>query len=177
MKKSALMQIDPFAKPVLELQFYVQSDYIMNFTKDSERDYTLGLVSIYNNFINSGEMAQKVIEDAKLSINIEDFRELLTVSLSENVISISISYIDAEKLDDISDAIESFLQQKESEVQDVGSHKLELIEESKTVVVDTALVEKKNSIANNITTQKTQLDSLKAGFSAEQLALFQMGER
>ncbi len=173
-QKSALMQIDPFEKPVLEQQYYVQSDYIVNYTKDSERDYTLELVSIYNNYINSGEMAQKVIEDANLSINEEDFRELLSVTLSESVISISVSYVDVEKLNDISDVIKSFLQQKESEVQNVGAHTLKLIEESQSMVVDSALVEKKNTIASNITALKTQLKSLKTGMSASQLALFEL---
>ncbi len=152
----------------------MQSDYIVNYTKDSERDYTLELVSIYNNYINSGEMAQKVIEDANLSINEEDFRELLSVTLSESVISISVSYVDVEKLNDISDVIKSFLQQKESEVQNVGAHTLKLIEESQSMVVDSALVEKKNTIASNITALKTQLKSLKTGMSASQLALFEL---
>ncbi len=173
-KKSALMQIDPYEKPVLEQQYYVQSDYIVNYTKDSERDYTSELISIYYNYINSGEMARKVIEDAELSINEKDFRELLNVSSSGSTISISVSYVDAQKLNDISDVIKSFLQQKEPEVQSVGSHTLKLIEESQSVVVDTALVEKKNTIANNVTSLKTQIDSLKAGMSAEQLMLFEL---
>ena len=37
-QKSALMQIDPYEKHMLELQYYVKSDYIINYTKDRERN-------------------------------------------------------------------------------------------------------------------------------------------
>lgn len=173
-EKSSIMQIDPYAKPVLELQYYVQSDYIINYTKDSERDYTLELVSMYSNYINSGEMAQRVIEDAGLSITTEDFRELLSVSSNESTIFISISYADVGKLNQISESVKNFLQEKQPELQDIGSHTLKLIDESQNVVVDTALAEKKNTIANNVTTLETQLKNLKASMSTEQITLFDL---
>ena len=82
MEKSLLMQMDPYQKPVQELQYYVKSDYIINYTKDRERDYTTEVASLYRNYIVGGEMAQKVIDSAGLSINKEDLGELLQVTPS-----------------------------------------------------------------------------------------------
>lgn len=173
-QKSALMQIDPYEKHVLELQYYVKSDYIINYTKDSERDYTSELTSIYCNYISSGELAQKVIDESNLSITQEDFRELLSVSQSSNTIYITISYADTNKLEAICEVLKDFLKQKEPELQEIGSHSLKLIEESQNVVVDSALIEKKNSIFSSIASLNSQLDALKAGMSSEQQTILEL---
>lgn len=173
-QKSALMQIDPYEKNVLELQYYVKSDYIINYTKDRERDYTSELTSIYCNYINSGEMAQKIIDESDLSITQEDFRELLSVSQASNTIYITISFADTDKLEVICEVLKNYLQQKEPELQKIGSHSLNLIEESQNVIVDSSLIEKKNSIYSNITSLNSQLDTLKAGMSSEQQAILEV---
>ena len=56
---SALMQINPYEKPVMELQYYVESDYTYNYTQDNQTDYTGDLMSLYYNYIRSGEMSNK----------------------------------------------------------------------------------------------------------------------
>ncbi len=172
METSVLMQIDPYAKPIVQLQYYVESDYIINYTKDSKRDYTNDVTSMYCNYINSGDMAQKVIEEAGLSVSKEGFTELIQVSQNSGTIYISISYTDAGKLTDISNVVKSLLQQKSSEMQKLGSHTLEVINESQNVVVDSALVERRENIANSIITLKSQLQNLKNGMSNEQKAIF-----
>lgn len=173
-QKSALMQIDPYKKHVLELQYYVKSDYIINYTKDHERDYTSELTSIYCNYIISGEIAQKVIDEAGLTITKEDFQELLSVSQNSSTIYITISFADTAKLEGMGEVLKKILQQKEPELQKIGSHNLELIEESQNVVVDSALIEKKNTIYSNITTLNSQLDTLKAAMSPEQQAILEL---
>ncbi len=176
--KSAIMKMDPYAKPVLELQYYVQSDYIINYTEDKEHDYTLELISMYCNYIGSGEMTKKVIEELSLPISQEDFAELVTVSgprgNDSGTIFFTISYADSESLEKISDVVKSLLDQKSSEFQKIGSHKLNLINESQNIVVDSTLADKKNNIYNNITTLELQLKTAKAGLSENQKILFDL---
>lgn len=173
MEKSPLMQMDPYEKPVLELQYYVKSDYIINYTKDSERDYTNEVASLLRNYIVGGDMAQKVIDEAGLSINKEDFGELLQVTQSadQGTFYISISYADTEKLREISDVVKSLLEQKSTELQKVGSHSLELISESQNVIVDTTLIDRKANMATSMSTLKTQLQTMKSSMTAQQTAI------
>lgn len=173
MEKSALMQIDPYEKPVVELQYYVESDYIINYTKDSKRDYTNEVTSLYCNYINSGEMAQKVIDEAGLSVSKEDFRELVDVTQNAGTINISICYLDAGKLMDISNVVKSLLQQKSTELQKIGSHTLEIINESQNVIVDSTLIDRKGTMANSVTSLKSQLQTIKKDMSNEQLTVFE----
>ena len=96
----------------------------------------------------------------------------MQVSQISETLYISFSYQDTDKLQDISNVIKSLLEQKSSELQEVGSHKLELISESQNMIVDSTLIEKKNNMASNVSTLKTQLQTLKAGMTPEQLAVF-----
>lgn len=175
MEKSPLMQINPYQKPVQELQYYVKSDYIINYTKDRERDYTTEVASLYRNYIMGGEMVQKVIDSAGLSINKEDLGELLQVTPSseQGTFYINISYADTEKLQEISDIVKSLLEQKSTELQKVGSHSLELISESQNVVVDTTLIDRKSNMATSMTTLKTQLQTMKTAMTPQQTAIFE----
>lgn len=169
LSSSALMQIDPYEKPVVELQYYVQSDYTYNYTKDNQNDYTGDLMSLYYDYVKSGEMSQKVIETAELSITQADFSELCTVSQSGRSMTVMFAWEEEKKLKEISDFIKSELSLKEAEFQEVGSHKLKLLRESRNVIADTELADKKNTILNNIATITTQLNNSKLAMSDQQL--------
>lgn len=166
---SVLMQIDPYEKHTVELQYYVESDYVFNYTEDNQMNYTDAVTAMYCNYIRSGEMSRKVIDDADLSITQEDFSELLTVEPDETSIYITIGYPDQEKLEAVAGAVKSLLSQKEPELQQIGPHKLKLVGESQNVVIDKGLIERKNTISNNITSLNTQLKTLKAEMTEQQL--------
>ena len=167
-----LMQLDPYEKPVLELQYYVESDYIVNYTKDRERDYTSELTSMYYNYINGGELSQEIVKDAGLSISQSEFHEMMSVGRADNNLTITVSYADMGALETISGIIKSAMQQKESALQEVGSHKLKLIDESQNIVVDTTLLEKKNSVFNSITSLTNMINNLKTEMTSKQIRLF-----
>lgn len=175
LNESALMQIDPYKKPIVELQYYVESDYTYNYTQDNQNDYTGNLMSLYYNYIRSGEMSSKLIKAINLSISQADFSELCSVAQSGSTMVVTFTWVDEKKLDEISEFIKSQLLEKESEFQEVGSHKLKLLRESKNIVADVDLAEKKNTLSNNIGYINTQLSNLKANMSEEQLNLLRNG--
>ncbi len=171
-KKSALMQMDPYEKPIVKLQYYIKSDYIINYTEDSLRDYTSEVTSMYCAYLTSGEVLQQIIDEAGLSVSREDMGELLTVINQGSTIDISISYLDTEKLEEISSVVKKLLGEKSPEYQQIGSHTLELIDESQNVIVDMELLDKKSSISSTLSTLKTQLNNLKSDMTGAQLKIF-----
>lgn len=173
--ESVLMQIDPYKKPVIELQYYVKSDYTYNYTEDNQIDYTGDLMSLYYNYIKSGEMSNELIEAVKLPITQPDVSELCSVWQSGSTMIVMFTWADEKKLEDVSKFIKSKLLEKEPEFQEVGSHELKLLRESKNVIADTDLAERKNAFSNNIASINMQLTNLKAGMSEEQLKLLQNG--
>lgn len=170
---AALMQIDPYAKPIIEMQYYVDSDYVINYTKDSKHDYTDDITAMYCTYIRSGEMSRKVIETAGLPISQEEFGELCSVSQSSSSLTIMLTYMDAGKLEAIAETIDTLLKEKEPQLQEIGSHTLKSLEKYQNTVIDTALLEKKTTIITNIANLETQLETAKASLNAQQLHIME----
>ena len=170
---SALMQVNLYQKPVVELQYYVDSDYTFNYTQESENDYSSDLIAMYTGYIMSGEMSNKVIDAAKLSVNQADFSEFWSVSQNGNSILIKVTCPEEKKMQVVAETIKTQLSKKEAEFQEIGAHKLKLMVESENVIVDSALIDKRNSVSGSIASFGTQLNSLKANMSDQQLALLE----
>ena len=168
---AAIMQVDPYKKPVVGLQYYVDSDYVINYTKDSKHDYTNDIMAMYANYIKSGEVSQKVIEMAGLSIESEEFSELCSVEQTGSTMTIWITYPKEDKLDTIADAIRTLVSEKEPELQTIGSHTLKELEGYKNTVVDTSLLERKTTIINTIASLDTQLTNAKSAMTPQQLSI------
>ncbi len=176
LENSALMQMNLYEKPVIELQYYVDSDYTFNYTQESQNDYTDDLLVMYCSFIMSGEMGNKVIEEADLSVDLADFSEFWVVGKNENSISIKVTCPEEKKMKTVAESIKAQLKKKEAEFQEIGSHKLKLMVESENVVVDNNLIDRKNTISNNIATINTQLNTLKTNLSEQQMKLLKNGQ-
>lgn len=173
---SALMQINLYEKPVVELQYYIDSDYTFNYTQESQNDYTTDLLVLYYNYIISGEMNDKVIKEVGLSVDQADVSELWSIFQTGNTMFIKFTCPEKEKMKDVANLIKSQLSKKEAELQEVGSHKLKLMGEFENVIVDNGLIDRKNTISNNIATINTQLNTLKAGLTEQQLELVENGQ-
>lgn len=176
LENSALMQIDPYAKRVLELQYYVDSAYTFNYTQETRNDYTNNLMNLYYNYIVGGEMSRNIIKAAKLSVDLADISELWSVSLVGTSISIKFTCPEEKKLDAIADSIKEQLSRKETEFQAIGTHTLNLLGESQNVIADTGLADRKNTISNNIALLNTQLSNLKVNMSEQQISLLDSNE-
>ncbi len=170
LSSSPLMQMNLYEKPITELQYYVDSDYTFNFTEENKNDYSNDLITMYCNYIQSGELSSIVIEEGKLSVNQASLNELWSVTQSQNSILIRVTYPDEKKISSITKIIKKQLQKKETEFQEIGAHKLKLLMESQKVIVDNTLIDRKNQISGNIATFAAQLNNLKANMNEQQLA-------
>jgi len=170
---AAVMQIDPYKKHMIELQYYIETDYIINYSKDNMPDYTGTVMSMYYNYIKSGEVSKEIIETEGLSIGQAEFGDLISVNQSGYAIYINIAYPDSEKLKDISKVLQNLLVQKEAEFQIIGSHRLKFMGESTDIMVDETLIEKRSTYLNRISSLETQIETLKKYMTKEQLDLLE----
>lgn len=171
--ESVYMQINPYEENIAILQYNVDSDYTINYTKDNTRDYTDAIVRAYGNYLIGGEVSTKIIDDLKLDITTENFSELISTGIDETVIVIRIIYPEKEKLTEISEKIEEILKDKEKQLQSMGSHRLELLQKNQNTVVDKALEEEKNRIQTNLTNLKGKMTTLKAGMTEQQIQILE----
>ncbi len=168
MNKSTLMKIDPYNEEIIELQYKVQSDYVMNYTKDIVQDYTLDVASMYNRYISGGEFRKELIKRAELNITSKDLKELIGVSRDSNMIYVIIAYPEMQKKAAIIETVKTLLSMKETEVQDIGSHKLMFLGEEQYTMVNDSLIEKKNTILTRIATLNVQINQLENSLTEQQ---------
>jgi len=171
LETSALMQINPYEKPLVELQYYIDSDYTFNYTQENESDYTGNLMALYYNYIVGGEMSKKIIGEAGLSIRQADISELWSISQSGYSFSVKFICPEEKKMEAVAEVIKEQLKKQEQEFQLIGAHELKLLGESENVVVDYGLIDRKNTISNNIATINTQLNNLKTNMTEGQIGL------
>lgn len=171
LETSALMQINPYEKPLVELQYYIDSDYTFNYTQENKSDYTNNLMALYYNYIVSGEMSKEIIKKAGLSIRQADISELWAISQSDYSFSVKFICPEEKKMGAVAEVIKEQLKEKEQEFQLIGAHELKLLGESENVVVDYGLIDRKNTISNNIATINTQLNNLKTNMTEGQIGL------
>lgn len=173
LEHSALMQMDPYSVPILELQFGIKSDYVMNYNEDILPDYTLMLGSMYHRYVSSGEMRKALREEAGLSVSSEELAELIDAGQSSNILAVSVKYPDQDKLEDISAALQKLLRQKEKEYQQIGSHQLMLLGESRDAVIDDRIMEKRNEMTARAASISVQINSLKNVLSEQQKSVLE----
>lgn len=165
---SSSMQIDAYNEPMAELQYMIQTDYIMNYTQDILPDYTSDVISMYAKYVGGESFRNNLIKKAGLDISSKELKELVNVGRESNMIYIFVGYPDNEKLDAITKAVKELLSQKELEIQKIGSHDLLFITESQYYTVDSNLVEKKSTILTRIATLNVQLNQLENALTDQQ---------
>lgn len=174
-QNSIWMNLDAYNENVLILRYYVDSDYIFNYTQENESDYTKDVIAAYCSYVTSGIVADAVAKELNLLDQINYISELITAEggdaedRSRNVFEIVVAYSNAEILEQLKSVITRAVEgQTERIVNEVGSHTLKLVTENITVRVDKNLIltqKEKNDTMYNF---HVQLAALQANLSEEQ---------
>lgn len=176
-ERSVLMKINPYAVNILTMQYYVDSDYIFNYSMDNETDYTLAVTNAYSNFINNGDIAEKIIEELKLDCEISDIKELINATVAEKTFCIELVYPDEDVLLEMAEVIQRQMQaQTEGIAENIGQHSLKLLAQNIGVEVKTNIAAVQDQARNRSNSQQAQLNALKATMTQEQLACFSEDE-
>ncbi len=173
-QESVLMNIDPYEENVLELRYYVDSDYRFNYLEDISPNYTSAVVASYSEYVQSGEMAENLSQDLDLNCEQKYIQELITVdeSSSPEVFSIEIVYSEQETLRDMAEIVKEALNAQTAEIsENIGGHTLKLLSENISVKVDLDLASQKKEHANTLTSYRTQLNTQKSTMTEEQLEI------
>lgn len=184
-KNSILMNIDPYNKNQVALQYYVDSGYAFDLSKEVKQDYTKGLMSSYIAHISSG----KITEECAANMNLEDNRyleELITTEpdmesqqaiVSNSVFTVFVTGKDMEQARMIADVVKEKLKEYQGELASkIGAHDLVLISDHEQIVQDTALGEQQAKIEATNYNLRLQQDNLKSKLSAQQLQILNLGQ-
>lgn len=173
LENSILMNVDPYAENVLVLQYYVDSDYQFNYTSDNSGDYTSSVVTAYGDYVKSGKVAEKIVDTLGLDCEPRYMEELISSvwSYQDEIFSIEVIYPDENTLNEMIEVITDEMEGQVDRInQTIGSHTLKLLSSDIMLKTDSELASRQKAIQDIITSYRTQLTSLKASMTEDQLA-------
>lgn len=179
LEESILMNLDPYEEQVLILQYYVDSDYQFNYTKDNRTDYSSAVTTAYSEYMKNGELAKKITKSLKLDLNAKYLNELIFIDVSktDGIFCIEVLYPDKNVLSEIAKVIKEELNNQTAGISEkVGSHSLTLFSENITVKTDMDLVNRQKASRDMLNAYDAQLNSLKASMSTEQLEQLKLSD-
>lgn len=174
--ESVWMNLDAYAIDEVILQYYVDTDYVVNLDEEIQKDYGEELVWAYTAYVEQNSI-QSLLK-SRLDWNMDGayIGELLSVKPADesNQFTLVVTGANPDQAAELADQAATLLEEYQSMLADkIGSHKLTLLDRSATVVNDTALAEIQSAFDEKITAQQTKLDTLTAAFSAAQLRVYQ----
>ena len=99
MQDSILMNIDPYQEHVLELQYYIASDYTYNYSKDNKKDYTSAVTNAYVDYAVNGLNQKEIWDGVNAKAEDKYLAELISASSdSDNTFSVRVKYTEEKGL-------------------------------------------------------------------------------
>lgn len=185
-ENSILMQIDPYDESNVTLQYYFEVDDAGN-TDDAE-NYSNNLLNSYQNYVNNGTLISDLVEKG-VALDAQYIGELITCTAQSGLsadnsldavvlgmpltsFDIKVIHVDEKSCRDLADKIAQCIEEYQSKLNSsVGHHKLTLVDQSYSEVVDKSLWTFKYDRANSMVTMQEKIETLKENMSADQIAL------
>lgn len=185
---SVLMKINPYEKFVVTLQYYVDTNYIMNYTQDMEQDYSTELIDAYTSYVENKGLLKNVSGTLQWNMKDSYLGELIsaggrvsndnnvsdTTNGSGNTFVVYLTGEDEQQIEQLAGAVEKAIDEYKPTLEEkIGKHDLILVSNLASTVVDTTLMEMQMKLDDSITTLQTKLDTITAAFSADQKQIFE----
>ena len=171
MQESLLMNIDPYQEHVLELKYYIDSDYTYNYSKDNKQNYTSAITNAYVDYAANGLSQKEIWKDVNTKAEAKYLAELVPATVdSDNTFSVLVKYTDEKSLERVSEAIQKELKGRYKDIADrIGSHKLVLVSENYQVQTDSDLANSQNAVTGLIKSYRDQISTLTSAMTEDQL--------
>lgn len=169
-EESSMMNVDPYHKNVVTLQYYVDSKYTFNLSEDITKDNTPDILQAYLTYIGSRGI------NSDLNIDDKYAYELISTNNATDagIFVVFVTGKSEENASELADAVENALEKyTECVSKEIGQHELILLNREQSVVADETLATMQENVSTTISTLSTQLETSIAGFTDVQKKVFE----
>ena len=175
--ESILMNLNPYEKNVVVLQYYVDTGYQINVNEEISKDYINEIIQTYKTCIANDGMQNELAEKLDWNVKPVYIGELLAAfgdTDDAGTFSVVVSGEDATKAEELADQVEEFLVEYQDVVSEkIGEHDLTLVSRYDAVIVDNSLAVSRFNVEKYIDDLSNGLDALIADFNEIQLAEYE----
>ncbi len=166
-----VMQIDAYNEEAVVIEYYIDSDYKIDYNGVNKESYTPSIKSAYANLVNKGAVASNVASMKEVSYPANYIQELVNADSEQNDNTLTIKVIapDKDMRDRIAFAVKNTIENSTAKIsEDIGSHSVRLLNEYQVNSVDSDLLKKQKDVTSSVTSAKTALDTAKKSLTDEQ---------
>ena len=170
-EESLLIKVNPLCYNAIKLQYYVDSEYVMNLQNGSEGDYTAALVSAYASFITSDVFIDEIKSLLGIELANNYIRELFSVEydIESSVIEIEAVVPNNTDTSLMMTNMRNVIQGKAAALQEIGKHQLKEINASIDEMTSDEMVTNRSTIVRALDSVKLSIETTKAELSLEEL--------
>lgn len=185
--ESIRINLNAYAKNTVVLQYYVDTDYSFNLNEDISPDYVNDIIAAYVSYIENNGINQELGKQLEWDIDERYIGELVSaeadaINVEDNkadagikMFQVWITGESADEAEELADVISELLAQYQMILNEkIGQHELTMIDRYSSVSVDRELSTEQKEFAASMKTLRTNLDSIVAEFSANQLSVWNL---
>lgn len=172
-QSSLLMTINPYEVSVAKLQYWVDTDYKVNYNGLTDRDKTADIVDAYINRVIDGAWKKEALEKVQSNVSPAYFGEMVSVNDASSSFNITVKYNDEEQLRGIIAVLKQNVEDYKSDVvKNFGQHKLKLVGEAVQVTVDSDIYNLQQNRKNILLNLENNIANYKNTFTDNQKKLY-----
>lgn len=172
-KNSLYMTMDPYNVSIAKIQYWINTDYEVNYMGITEKDRTDDLVDAYINYLEDSQWRKEALEVAREDIELQYFSELISFGDYGDSFIVVIKYPDEEKLREILPVLKETVNDYQKQIEKIyGKHELNLVNESVEVTADNDVYNiqyNRNSVLLNL---ENNIINYKNAFNDNQKSLY-----
>lgn len=173
LQNSLLMTMDPYDVSVARLQYWVDTDYKVDYTGVNGKDLTADMVEAYLNRVEDDGWKKAGLKKAGADTELRYFNEMVTTIDANSSFTIIVKYSDQKQLRTIIAALEEDLEEYQDKVTEIfGKHTLALVNESVETTVDNDIYNTQYNRRNILLNLENNIASYKAAFNEDQKSLY-----
>lgn len=157
------------------IQYYINSDYTMNYGENIAVDYTSTIAEAYKSYVTGLDMKKQIVDLGIEGINTENIGYLVSSYVNSRVLYITVKTSDKETTKKITDTIENAVNKYVEKVNSsIGSHSIELMNMDNVDLIDLGIADVQTKINTSVKNALSSLESSLKQLNSEQKKLYDL---
>lgn len=178
MRDSIAFNVDAYNNGVSHVHFYINmDDYESEIKDENHRNMIMmSLLKEYFSYVNTSDLPSQILKVSNINMKSQYLTETISISTSsfeQGVFVVSIYGKDEEQTKKLTDALKQVISEKEKIFSEgIAKHKLILVDEYYSVVMDNALIVRQNKLKEQEIQLSKEINELKQGLSKNQNIIY-----
>lgn len=179
LRSSILMNMNPNDVNIARLQYWVDTNYKIDYVGTTDKDITQDIIEAYTNVVLNNSWQGIALKTIGLGIEPRFFSELVSVESNmksaTSSFTVVIRFNNIEQLEEIVDVLEDQLTISSTQISDIiGDHELKLVNKSIQTTVDTTIYNLQQTRNDAVLLLENNIASYKSLFNDNQKSVYKL---